>query len=69
MNGVCNGPVGPLEDVPLYGGLDLSEVSDLEYRNLVLNQRVETSTLKVPDDHHAQARLRARPPSAGLVRY
>jgi phage terminase large subunit-like protein len=25
----CNGPVGPLEDVPLYGGLDLSEVSDL----------------------------------------
>jgi phage terminase large subunit-like protein len=25
----CNGPVGSLEGIPLYGGLDLSEVSDL----------------------------------------
>jgi phage terminase large subunit-like protein len=26
---VCGGPVGPLEGVPLYGGLDLSEAADL----------------------------------------
>jgi phage terminase large subunit-like protein len=25
----CGGPVGSLEGVPVYGGLDLSEVSDL----------------------------------------
>src|SRR5262245_23085920 len=25
----CSGPVGPLDDVPVYGGLDLSAVSDL----------------------------------------
>jgi phage terminase large subunit-like protein len=25
----CNGPIGPLEGIPLYGGLDLAEVNDL----------------------------------------